>query len=129
MNADGRLDLVTIATGAVSYRLGGAAMFGPAVRIGSVVQGQALAVADADKDGDLDVYGLTGDLPGRSNPVDVLLRNTGGLRFTSLAMPAATGLGDDVTVLHASRALRLQFLVLNGREDARGNLQLLRLRG
>jgi hypothetical protein len=88
--------------------------------------GRALAVGDADGNGTPDVYALLARLQAGINSDDVLLLN-GGLRFTALAMPPAGGMGDAVVPLDGDANGQAEFLVLNGQEDHRGPVQLIKL--
>jgi len=127
LDRDGDLDLVSIVAGRVSYRLNsGMGTFGTDVTIKSLQHGRSLALGDADGNGTVDVYALTGNLRDRTNPDDVILLNT-RLRFSAVWVPAAGGIGDAVTALDWNRDGKTEFLVLNGAEDARARNQLIKL--
>jgi hypothetical protein len=109
--------------------------FAPAQTIGVLPRGQAnsVAVGDADKDGDKDVFGVA-YAPGGANPDDYLWVNTGDNRtFTRLRAPSAIGTADQVVTLHRrGPTSRSEFLVLNGgftfgNKYPPGPVQLLRL--
>jgi enediyne biosynthesis protein E4 len=127
LNGDGVSDLVTASARDISYRLNLGSRFGSPVRVYAVPsgrEGRSVAVGDADGDGDLDIYAMTA--AGSSNPPDVLLLNVGGLSFTPLAVPSATGQADEAIALDPEGNGRAQFLVLNG-GDVAGPVQLMAL--
>ena len=88
-------------------------------------RGDKVAEADVDRDGDLDIYSLTTTFGTSANPDDYLLVNTGNLSFTSVRVPSASGVGDDVEPLRMTLG-SVGFLVLNGRE-VEGPAQFIRL--
>ena len=83
-------------------------------------------MGDADGDGDLDVYALVSNVPGATNPDDVVLRNN-ALAFTPVPGPRAAGIGDAVATLDGNADGRSEFLVLNGVETS-GPTQRIELR-
>lgn len=127
LNRDGRLDLVVVASNQLTYRLGTATGLGPSVRVVATSSGRAIALGDADGDGALDIYLLRGSGSASSNPSDLILLNR-SLAFTTMAVPAATGMGDAVVATDGNRDGLAEFVVLNGLTDAGGPLQLISLR-
>lgn len=85
-----------------------------------------VALGRADSGPSLDVYGLTTDVPTRTNPRDFVYRNV-GLRFVAVPVPNAPGIGDDVVALDGNGDGRAEFLVLNGAEDSTGPIQRIQL--
>lgn len=127
LDGDGDLDLTAILWDRLVYRLNSAGRLGGAVTIRMFQGGRALAVGDADGNGTLDVYALLARLQAGINPDDVVLLNV-GLQFTALAVPPAGGMGDAVVALDGDADHgRAEFLVLNGQEDHRGPVQLIKL--
>jgi len=127
LDRDGDLDLVSIVWGQVSYRLNdGTGRFGSNFAIKTLQAGRNLALGDADGNGTVDVYALTGNVGQRSNPNDYILLNN-GLRFTEVGVPASAGIGDTVVALEGDNDGKAEFLVLNGAEDTRAANQLISL--
>jgi hypothetical protein len=111
------------------YSLNTDGQFGTPVRIGTAPVGtaRAVAVGDADNDGDLDVFGMIGHL-GHHNPNDRLFLND-GLAFTTVVAPRARGTADEVIAVHPRVQAPAQFLVMNGWHfNKNTNVQLLTLR-
>ena len=129
LNGDAWPDLVAVAGNRVVYQLGSATGFRPVVRAYSTTDAVAVALGDADADGrGGDIYVVRGSVPARSNPPDVVLLNR-GLRFSYVAVPAAGGIGDEVTALDPGGPGRpTRFFVQNGAEDATAPNQLIVLR-
>jgi hypothetical protein len=127
IDGDGDPDLVTAADDGFAYHLNADRRFGPAVLFGRPRRGDAgsVAVGDADRDGDLDIYGMATDHK-RSNPADAVWINN-NLAFTRVPVPSAAGLGNEVTAVRPRAGGRSEFLVLNGFGKARGPNQLIRL--
>lgn len=116
-DGDGDPDLVTSAPTEFSYRLNNGGTFGAKRLLLPVTsgEGRSVAVGDTDDDGDLDVYAMIGDASRNPNDV-VLVRN--GASYTSVSVPPATGLADEVIALHPYGAdAATSFLVLNGGND------------
>jgi hypothetical protein len=126
LDGDGDLDLTAILWERLVYRLNSGGRLGSAVTIRTFQGGRALAVGDADGNGTLDIYVLLARLQAGINSDDILLLNA-GLRFTALAVPPAGGMGDAVVPLDGDDNGRAEFLVLNGQEDHRGPVQLIKL--
>jgi hypothetical protein len=127
LDGDGDLDLVTTRWSQLSYRRNAGGRLAAAVTIRRFEGGRALALGDADGNGTLDVYVVLTSVRTGSNPNDLLLLNQ-GLRFTTLAVPPAGGIGDAAVALNGDRDARAEFLVLNGLSDALGPVQLIKLR-
>jgi len=129
LDRDGDPDLVTAVWGEFAYRLNNGGRYGAKVRIASVPTGgggRSVSLGDADRDGDLDVYGLVSNATAGTNPADMVLLNS-ALTFTKIGVPAAGGIGDAVTPLDGNKDGQVEFLVLNGVETV-GPIQLIRLR-
>ncbi len=122
LDGDGDLDLVTATLRAFQYQLNDAGVFGGPVQIGAVPSGGdgwAVDVGDIDGDGDSDVYGMIGDMDLLTNPDDVVFLRD-GLSFTSMPVPRAGGLADDVAMIHPWRSGQLGILVMNGYDHCCG---------
>lgn len=127
MVTDGSIFVASTMSGTgVIYQLGTASAFGPVTALAATTYARAIAFGDADGDGQLDVYLLRSDVSGGTNPDDIILLNQ-RLVFTSVPVPPAGGLGDDVVALDGDRDGRVEFLVLNGAADALGPVQLISL--
>jgi FG-GAP-like repeat len=129
LDRDGDQDVVTALWGRFEYRLNNGATFGAPVRAHTVASGgggRALALGDAEGDGDLDIYALISNVPAGTNPNDVVLRNN-ALTFTPVTVPSASGIGDAVAALDGNGDQRNEFLVLNGVEVS-GPTQRIELR-
>jgi len=128
LDGNGDLDLVMARGNRFVYRLNVAGRYGPERLIATVPAGAAwrVALGRADSGPSLDVYGLTTDVPTRTNPRDFVYRNV-GLRFVAVPVPNATGIGDDVVALDGNGDGRAEFLVLNGAEDSTGPIQRIQL--
>lgn len=129
LDGDRDRDLVIATVRGFAYHLNTDGRFGAAVWIGfpSSGEGRSVAVGDADRDGDLDVYGMVGDGQ-QSNPDDVIWVNN-RLSFTPASVPSAGGAADDVIALKPRGTGRAEFLALNGfgRSDTpAGPVQLIR---
>jgi hypothetical protein len=128
LDGDGDLDLVMARGTRFVYRLNTAGQYGPERLIATVPAGAAwrVALGRADSGTSLDVYGLTADVPSRTNPRDFVYRNV-GLQFVAVPVPNAAGIGDDVVALDGNGDGVSEFLVLNGQEDSRGPIQRIEL--
>jgi hypothetical protein len=121
-------DLVRIKSGRVKVVLQKDGQFDP-VYEKELDSGRALAQGDIDEDGDKDLYVLqSGDDSGTGNDKDFALRNDGtGKSFSSVDMPRAqNGRGDDVEAIDYDDNGMRDFVVLNGRGDDEGPIQLIR---
>ena len=126
-DGDGAVDLVQLAPDFLRVSLNREGVFGQVLEKG-VDEGAALAVGDADGDGDIDLYVLQGRDRGGSH--DVMMLNDGdGRSFTRLDVPEVKGGSeDDVIALDYDMDGRTDFLALNGRNSERGPVQLITLR-
>lgn len=133
LDGDGYDDLVTSDPTGFVRRPGTPTGFGPAVRFASTPGGTIwawdVAIADANGDGRPDIYGLVRDDAMLTNPDDMLFVNQGGLSFLTVVPPSSTGDGNAVTAVRRAPTSHPEFLVLNGREQNDGPLQLIRLTG
>lgn len=128
LDGDGDLDMVTAIWSEFAYRLNNNGVFGRSVRIAAVPSGgggRSVAIGDADGDGDMDVYGLISNVPNQTNPNDRIFVNN-RLRFTSVWVPGAGGVGDAVIAIDGNADRKVDFLVMNGNEKT-GPTQLIRL--
>ena len=107
-------DVVTATVNGFVYHLNTDGRLGAGQLIGGppIGPGKSVAVGDADRDGDLDVYGMVGNGQ-RTNPDDIVWINR-RMTFTPLDVPAAGGAADVVTALQPRRRGRAEFLSLNG---------------
>ena len=132
LDHDGDPDLVTARHGQFTYHLNANGHYRPPVTIGRPARGNghSVAVGDADKDGDLDIYGLAA--AGGGNPDDTIWLAsglTGDPTYTRIHVPSAHGKGESVQNLDPRGNGRTEFLVLNGygRALAPGRIQLIRV--
>jgi hypothetical protein len=127
LDGDGRLDLVQLSAEKVVTSLARGGRFERAFEQG-VTEGTALAAGDADGDGDIDLYVLQGRSDGGAH--DVILRNRGdGASFETIDVPEVRGGSeDDVVSLDYDSDGRADFLALNGRNSAKGPVQLVTLK-
>ena len=126
LDGDGQLDLVQLSPTKVVVSLGRDGRFERSWDLG-VSEGTALAAGDADGDGDVDLYVLQGKSD--SGAHDVILRNDGdGTSFSTIDVPEVRGGSeDDVVALDFDTDGRVDFLALNGRNSAKGPVQLITL--
>jgi len=132
LDHDGDPDLVIAMPGRFAYQLSAKGHYRPPTTIGRPAHGsgRSVAVGDADRDGDLDVYGLAA--AGGGNPDDAIWLAsgpTGDPAYTPIHVPSARGKGESVTSLDPRGNGRTEFLVLNGygRALAPGSIQLIRV--
>jgi hypothetical protein len=88
-----------------------------------------VAIGDVDGNGLNDIYGLVHDDALTGNPDDFVFLNNGGLQFDRRTVPSATGDGNAVATLRRTPARNPEFIVLNGREQMDGPIQLIGLSG
>ena len=127
LNGDGRPDLVEIARVKVVVRLQtDTGTFGPAVTVAALTQGRGLAIGDADGNGTTDVYVVqTCNSSGVDQP-DVVLLNSGSATFTRMSVPApSVGCGDDAVAIDYDHSGTTDFVVLNGKDTVKGQVQLI----
>lgn len=92
--------------------------------------GRKLAIGDATGDGRPDVFVLR-SAPERNLPDELLLNRSSGARieFERIEVPTdLRGVGDSVATIDHDRDGRAGFIVMNGKEKARGAVQLIILR-
>ena len=124
-NHDGWPDLVSVMQGRVTVKLNDHGHFGKPVFKLELKDGENCAVADADGDGNLDLY-----VQQRDSGPDRLLLGDGTGHFTmGPPIPLRHGAGESVTVLPHWRDGRDAFIVNNGYEATRGDRQLIALVG
>ncbi len=126
LDGDGQLDLVQLSPTEVAVSLVRDGHFKRSWDHG-VSEGTALAAGDADGDGDVDLYVLQGKSDGGAH--DIILRNDGdGASFSTIDVPEVRGGSeDDVVALDYDTDGRMDFLALNGRNSAKGPVQLVTL--
>ena len=133
LDRDGDDDVITAERHGFAYYLNADGLLGAGGTWSGAVptgEGRSVAVGDADRDGDLDIYGMVGNQQ-RSNPDDVIWVND-RLSFTPLGVPPAGGAADEVTSLDPRGHGRAEFLALNGFGRAAtplGPIQLLQVTG
>ncbi len=129
LDGDHDPDLILASWKGFSYALNTDGRFGDPVliEVPPIGRARAVAVGDADLDGDLDVFGVV-VRRFQPNPNDRLYLND-GLAFTPVVAPRAGGTADEVTTLHPGKQGRAEFLVMNGYhfERPHPNIQLIRL--
>jgi hypothetical protein len=129
IDSDGDPDIIFATRTGFFYSLNTNGHLADPVTIGvpSSGVGRAVAVGDADRDSDLDVYGVIGHRF-NPNPDDMLYLND-GLTFTPLEAPTTTGTADEVIAVHPGPSVKADFLVLNGfhHADPRPTVQLIDL--
>jgi hypothetical protein len=136
LDRDGKLDLVLVSDGKVRIRFQtGTWKFGPA-QIVSWTSVRAVAVADVDGDGWLDVYAMRSQYAGGvrtegPNPFDLLLRNPRKRApFSVWKVGASTTQGragtcEAINRYYGNNNLRAGILVVNSLENAPGPLELM----
>ncbi len=126
MDGDGRPDLVQLSEERVLVSALRDGRFEPIFER-HVDSAAALATGDADGDGDRDIYVLQGKSDEGAH--DLILLNDGdGASFVELAVPEVKGGSeDDVVALDYDGDGRTDFLATNGRNSARGPVQLITL--
>jgi hypothetical protein len=131
IDGDGDPDVIFASRAGFFYALNTDGHFADRVLIGAapIGVGRAVAVGDADLDGDLDVFGCIGHRF-HPNPDDQLYLND-GLTFNAVVAPSAGGTADEVIAVHPGKQGRAQFLVMNGFHHANEhpNIQLINLVG
>jgi FG-GAP-like repeat len=126
INHDNLPDLITITWSRVEERLQRAdGTFAPPRTIITVRGGQALAVGDVNADNNPDIYVTDGSDGPTNAPDHLLLGNaTGG--FTTQPIPeTSSGRGDLAYPVDYNRDGLTDFLVLNGKDNYYGPIQLL----
>ena len=126
VNHDSRPDLITLTTATLAERLQRAdGTFAPPKTITTVGAGRSLAVGDVNGDHNPDIYVVCGRTGTANAPDRLLLGNASG-GFTAQPIPqAAAGQGDRAYPLDYNHDGLTDFLVLNGRGDYPGQIQLL----
>lgn len=126
LDGDGTLDLVQLSPDRIVASLAQDGRFERTWER-DVSEGTALAAGDADGDGDIDLYVLQGRSGGGAH--DIILRNDGsGTSFETIEVPEVQGGSeDDVVALDYDTDGRADFLALNGRNSAKGPVQLITL--
>jgi hypothetical protein len=126
VNHDSRPDLITLTATTLAERFQRAdGTFAPPKTITTVRAGWSLAVGDANGDHNPDIYIVCGRTGTANAPDHLLLGNTSG-GFTTQPIPQeTTGQGDRAYPLDYNHDGLTDFLVLNGRGDYPGPIQLL----
>jgi hypothetical protein len=125
VNHDGWADLISVMQGRVTVQLNRQGHFDESVYRISTKDAQSAAVGDADGDGNPDLYVQMRD----SGPDRVFLGDGTGHFTPGPTVPMRHGAGDSVTVLPHWRDGRDAFIVSNGYQTKRGDLQLITLVG
>jgi len=126
VNHDSRPDLITLTATTLAERFQRAdGTFAPPKTITTVRAGWSLAVGDANGDHNPDIYIVCGRTGTANAPDHLLLGNSSG-GFTTQPIPQeTTGQGDRAYPLDYNHDGLTDFLVLNGRGDYPGPIQLL----
>ena len=126
VNHDSRPDLLTLTGSTLAERLQRAdGTFAPPQNILTVRGGVSLAVGDVNADHNPDIYAVCGRA-GTANAPDYLLLGNASGGFTTQPVPeTAVGQGDHAYPLDYNKDGLTDFLVLNGRGDFPGPIQLL----
>jgi len=126
LSGDGRPDLVEIVKLKVAVRMGSASgVFGPLVTVATLTQGRGLAIGDADGNGTTDVFVVQSCDPSGLDQPDFVLLNSGTAAFTRMDVPRpAVGCGDDAVAIDHDGNGTTDFVVLNGKDAVKGQVQL-----
>lgn len=118
-------DLAVINEGHLEVMPGEQGRFGAPIEERKAITGRSLAAGDFNGDGRLDLYAMGGTT--RQNIPDVLLlaRNSHGFDRVPLPEGTADGVPDQVIAIDSDRDGRDEFLILNGRGQSEGPLELI----
>jgi hypothetical protein len=127
VNHDNRPDLITLTLRTVAERLQNAdGTFAPAQTLLAVSGGRSLAIGDVNGDHNPDIYVTNGKTASLTNAPDSLLIGNATGRFTSQPIPQTSlGQGDHAYPIDYNGDGLSDFLVLNGRDQYQGPIQLI----
>jgi hypothetical protein len=130
LNADGVLDILTVARSSLMVRYGTVNGTFTGVKFSrALTAGRDVAVGESNRDGRLDIYVMQGQSkPSLLNPPDVMLLSTAS-SWVSVAIPQTTaGCGSSVAVLDYDANGLDDYLVSNGARGVAGPTMLIAFR-
>jgi hypothetical protein len=125
LNHDGRRDLVTLAFGRVDVWLQSGGRFHEVLEL-RMTHVVSVALADVNGDGAPDIYVVRGEHDGAPLQDLMLLNDSTGTRYTSVALPSAQpGPGVGAITVDYDRNGKDDLLVMHGNGKRQGPIQLL----